>query len=370
MTALQNFKTYNELKDSTISDEYLKQISELETKYETERKERELELQRSELERKQVEIDLVEAENRRQRLLLISAVFGLLVVAVFSILFYRQFRAKQRANVLLEEQNLEIKQQRDQIMAQKQEITDSILYASRIQKAILPPDKVLEKNIKDHFILYMPRDIVSGDYYWMTEVNEKSVVVAADCTGHGVPGAFMSMLGVSFLNEIVNKQNVLQANEILNKLRKNVVDSLHLTGKEGEAQDGMDIAVLVIDHKKKQLEYAGAYNPLYLIRNNELREYKADKMPIGIHFMKNDSFTNNILDYQDKDCLYIFSDGYMDQFGGDKGIKFMAKKFKELILSIHTKKFDEQAEILLSTFNQWRGNIAQIDDVLIVGLKL
>lgn len=376
-TALENFKYYNVLKDSTISEEYLQQISELETKYETDRKEKELEIQRSQLAEKEAEalardaeIMRVEAENKRQRILLISVIFGLFVVVAFSILFYREYKEKQRANVLLEEQNLEIKHQRDQIMQQKQEMTDSIHYASRIQTAILPPDKILEKNLREHFILYMPRDIVSGDYYWMTEVDGKTVVVAADCTGHGVPGAFLSMLGVSFLNEIVIKNEITHANEILNELRRSVVASLHQTGEEGEAQDGMDISVIVINHAIHKLEYAGAYNPLYLIRDNSLIEYKADKMPIGIHFMKKDPFTNNIIDYQKDDSLYIFSDGYMDQFGGEKGKKFMAKKFKDLILDIHRMDFKEQASSLLRNFVKWRGNIEQIDDVLVIGLKL
>lgn len=376
-TALKNFKYYNILKDSTISEKYLEQISELEAKYESDRKEKELELQRSQLAEQEAEalardaeIMRVEAENRRQRVLLISAIFGLFVVIIFSILFYREYKEKQRANVLLEEQNLEIKHQRDQIMLQKQEITDSILYASRIQTAILPPDNILKKSIKEHFILYLPRDIVSGDYYWMTEVNDKTIVVAADCTGHGVPGAFLSMLGVSFLNEIVNKNKITQANEILNELRRSVVSSLHQTGKEGEAQDGMDIAVIVINHKAQKLEYAGAYNPLYLIRKKELIEYKADKMPIGIHFMKKDPFNNNIIDFQEDDRLYIFSDGYMDQFGGEKGKKFMARKFKELIMEIHQMEFTDQAATLLGKFISWRGDIEQIDDVIVIGLRL
>ena len=369
-TALENFKEYTDLKDSSISEEYLKQISELETKYETDRKERELELQRSQLAEKEAEAMALEAENKRQRIFIISVVFGLLVVAVFSILLYRQFRQKKRANILLAEQNLEISQQRDQIMTQKQEITDSITYASRIQKAILPPDVILDKNLKDHFIFYKPRDIVSGDYYWMTEVENKIVVVAADCTGHGVPGAFMSMLGVSFLNEIVNKNRVTSAALILNDLRRNVVDSLHQTGEEGEAQDGMDIALVVIDPENKKVEFAGAYNPLYLFRKNELIEYKADKMPIGIHFVRDYEFQNNVIDYQDDDRLYIFSDGYMDQFGGESGKKYMTRKFKEILIDIHQKPFREQAEILDITFEEWRGPIEQIDDVLVIGLQL
>lgn len=376
-TALDNFKNYSNLKDSTISEGYLNQISELETKYETDRKDKELIIQKSELDKKKAEaaqnkaeLEKKDLENRRQRLLIYSFILGLLIVFVFSIILYRQFREKKRANILLEEQNIEIKHQRDQIFIQKQEITDSIHYAKRIQTAILPPDRILEKNLADHFILYRPRDIVSGDYYWMTEIENKTIVLAADCTGHGVPGAFMSMLGVSFLNEIVNKQGISKPSSILNELRRAIVDSLHQTGKEGEAQDGMDIALVCIDHSTMKAEYAGAYNSLYLIRDGQLTEYDADRMPIGIHVKGTTEFTNNEIDIQKGDGLYIFSDGYIDQFGGDKFKKFMAKRFKELLTEINPQPFPKQAQILNTALEKWKGSIEQIDDILVIGLKI
>lgn len=375
--ALNYFMRYNELKDSSLNEDYIKQISELETKYETDRKERELELQKTELARNKAESErnLAElakrnAEVKRQRVLIYSFVFGLIMILVFSSLLYKQFREKQRANILLEAQNTEIKELFSRIFQQNKEITDSIHYARRIQTAILPPVKILEEKLEDHFILYLPRDIVSGDYYWFTERNGRTIVTAADCTGHGVPGAFMSMLGVSFLNEIVNKKNITKPSDILDNLRTNIVESLHQTGKEGEAQDGMDMAIVSIDHKNMLLEYAGAYNPLYLVRNNELTEIKADKMPIGIHSVRTDSFTNNEIQVHKGDSLYIFSDGYIDQFGGEKGKKFMAGQFKKVLEDIHLKDFSEQAEILSQTLKQWKGNIDQIDDILVIGLKI
>jgi tetratricopeptide (TPR) repeat protein len=376
-TALDNFKNYNALKDSTISEGYLNQISELEAKYETDRKDKELIIQKSELDKKKAEaaqnkaeLEKKDIENRRQRLLIYSFILGLAIVFVFSIILYKQFREKKRANILLEEQNIEIKHQRDQIFMQKQEITDSIHYAKRIQTAILSPDRILEKNLAEHFILYRPRDIVSGDYYWMTETGTKTIVLAADCTGHGVPGAFMSMLGVSFLNEIVNKQGITKPSTILNELRRAIVDSLHQTGKEGEAQDGMDIALVCIDHKTMKAEYAGAYNPLYLIRNNKLIEFSADRMPIGIHIKGSTDFTNNELELKKDDALYIFSDGFVDQFGGDKFKKFMAKRFKDLLVQINNETFQKQAKMLNSALEKWKGNIEQIDDILVIGLKI
>lgn len=360
--ALDNYQKYNELKDSSIREENVKQISELETKYETERVERENTLLNT-------QNMLQVTELKRQRVMIYSLVGIFLIILASSILLFRAYKAIKHANFMLEEQNIEIKHQRDQIFQQKQEITDSIHYASRIQNALLPPEKLLGK-LSDHFILYKPRDIVSGDYYWMTQKDGKTVILAADCTGHGVPGAFMSMLGISFMNEIVNKSDMTQPNEILNKLRDNVVNSLHQTGEEGEAQDGMDLALCVINNDKSKLQYSGAYNPLFLIRDEKLIEYKPDKMPIGIYKEKQDSFTNHEIDIREGDALYLFSDGYVDQFGGPGAKKFMAKRFKELLLSIYKKPMTEQKNILDTTLEEWKGGIDQIDDILVMGIRI
>jgi ligand-binding sensor domain-containing protein/serine phosphatase RsbU (regulator of sigma subunit) len=260
--------------------------------------------------------------------------------------------------------------QRDQIAQQKKEITDSIMYASRIQTAILPPEPWIEKLLPDHFILYKPRDIVSGDFYWMTQQDEKVFFAAADCTGHGVPGAFMSMLGIAFLNEILNKREAASANQVLNALKAHVIKSLHQTGKENESKDGMDISLCVIDLANKRVEFSGAYNSLILIRKGEMLEYKADRMPIGIYFKDQDSFTNHQIDYQEGDTLYMHSDGYPDQFGGENGRKFMMKQFKQLLLEIQGKTMAEQRNILDRTMLKWRGETDQIDDILVVGIKL
>lgn len=360
--ALENYANYVVLKDSSIREENMKQISELETKYETERVEKENDLLNT-------QNKLQEADIKRQRVIMMSLILLALVIFGFGSFAYRQYRAKKKANILLEEQNIEIKQQRDQIFQQKQEITDSIHYASRIQKAVLPPESTLEQ-LSDHFILYKPRDIVSGDYYWMTRKDDKTIILAADCTGHGVPGAFMSMLGISFMNEIVNKNDETQANEILNQLRENVVHSLHQKGKEGEQQDGMDLALCVIDNDLKKMQFAGAYNPLYLIRNGELTEYKPDKMPIGIYKEQAKNFSNNIIDIRKGDCLYLFSDGYVDQFGGPKTKKFMAKNFKDLLVSIAPEPMNKQKDILDKTIEEWKAHVEQVDDILVLGLRI
>ena len=276
---------------------------------------------------------------------------------------------KERTEEVVKQKD-EIEAQRDEIADKNRSITDSIEYAKRIQTAILPSNEYAEEILPEHFILFRPRDIVSGDFYWMTKKNNRLVLIAADCTGHGVPGAFMSMLGVSFLNEIVNRHEVTTANEILNNLRTDIKRTLGQEGKEGEAKDGMDIALCIVDFDNMKMQYAGAYNPLYLFRNNELIEYKADRMPIGIYVKEKESFTNNDIDLQKGDVFYIASDGYQDQFGGEDGMKFKTKNYKQLLLDIHQKPMAEQREILNTTIDKWRGKWEQVDDIIVMGIRV
>ncbi|MCB2195048.1 MAG: SpoIIE family protein phosphatase [Bacteroidetes bacterium] len=278
-------------------------------------------------------------------------------------------KVKERT-IEIEEKAEEIKSQRDEILDQKEEITASITYAKRIQNAILPMKDHFSKVFTDHFILYKPRDIVSGDFYWIAEDNHKVYFTAADCTGHGVPGAFMSMLGISSLNEIMShKAEKITANKFLNHLREKIKFSLHQTGKEGENKDGMDMAMCILHKDKNLLEYAGAYNPLYLIRNGELIEYKADRMPVGIYHVEKGTFTNNEIKIQKNDIIYIFSDGYADQFGGPAQTKFKSGNVKKLLLEICSKPMEEQKQILEERFNKWKGKTEQVDDIIFIGIR-
>ena len=354
--ALDFFKRSTQIKDQIFSEQSQKAITEMQTKYETEKKEQEIKLLSNEK-------ALLHSENQRQKLVIIITIGGLLVILGFAVLLINMVRQKQKANRILEEKN-------ELISHQKQEITDSIRYASRIQNAVLPSSNLLNDALKDYFVLFLPRDIVSGDFYWFTKQNNKMVIVSADCTGHGVPGAFMSMLGVSFLYEIVNKEGILQPAEILNTLRELVKVTLSQTGKANEQKDGMDISLGVLDLKNMQLEWAGAYNPLYLLRNGELIEYKADKMPVAIHVNDRNPFTNNVIDLQKGDTFYMFSDGYSDQFGGSEGRKFMSKQFKQLLLDIQLKPMEEQKEILYQEHLRWRGEFEQIDDIVVFGVRV
>jgi serine phosphatase RsbU (regulator of sigma subunit) len=269
-----------------------------------------------------------------------------------------------------------VTKQKDKILEHKQSITDSIQYASRIQTAILPPDEVIKYLLPKHFILYKPRDIVSGDFYWLTHRQGEIIIVVADCTGHGVPGAFMSMLGSAFLKDVVNSSNILQANQILNDLREKIILSLRQTGQTGEAKDGMDISLCIINTERMRLQYAGAYQPLFLIRKGTLKEIKADKMPIGISSKAGKSFTNNEIKIFKNDSLYLFSDGYVDQFGGENGKKFLSIRFKQLLIDIQDNIMFDQKELLDQNINEWMGltglykKYDQIDDITVLGIKI
>ena len=550
--AFNYLNKYFTIKDSIYSENVIKKINNQEFRIEVEKKEKEIELLIKDK-------ALNESEIKKQKIVKYSFIIGFVLILIIVFIIYNRYKLKKKANEQLAGRNVEITKQkeeismqRDQISLQKKEITDSIIYTKRIQQAILHPQEYLNKDILEHFILFKPRDILSGDFYWITahppvpsqregeknnpppgppkkgegkrdgkvlpfgeDLGGASIIIAAvDCTGHGVPGAFMSMLGISFLNEIVSKHtpahahsnappqhtpantqsnpppliegiegnneksplkkggalagglqgDVLQANEILNQLRKQVMNSLHQTGKYGETNDGMDIALCILNMETNELQYAGANNPLYIIRNNEkspssmqsavsnekevgswqlavgnkeevssqqsrkdgisaplqsaignrqgnvetrhasslhslslsanhthnlsgfgepdsvsnekhiLYEVKADRMPIGIQIEKNienlPSFSNNEIKLTKGDTLYIFSDGYTDQFGGKNGKKFKSRQFKELLISIQHKTMPEQKEILDKTIKEWKGNLEQVDDILVIGIRV
>jgi serine phosphatase RsbU (regulator of sigma subunit) len=295
-------------------------------------------------------------------------------------------------NSLLESQAVKIIAQRDEIIKREIElevkntnITDSINYAKSIQTALLPRHELLDEILPDHFILLKPRDIVSGDFYWFTYIENLCVIAAVDCTGHGVPGAFMSMLGSAFLNEIVNKEYITHPGVILRRLRKEVIRSLHQKGETGESKDGMDIALCVIDKENMKLQFAGANNSLYIVRSkdapapgdykkleddeNVLYEIKADRWSVSVSFTMN-NFSNHEIDYLKGDIIYLFSDGYADQFGGPNGKKFSYNNFRKLLLENSSASLEVQMQRLESNLKEWQGNLSQVDDIMVLGIKL
>ena len=256
--------------------------------------------------------------------------------------------------------------QKEELARKNEDITDSIRYAKRIQFAILPENSPYP----DTFILFKPKDIVSGDFYWFTRVGDKEFFSAVDCTGHGVPGAFMSIIGHNSLTKIVREYGILEPGKILGQLNKEVLETLHQRSDARDIYDGMDLALACYDRKGKFLEYSGAFNPLYLIRNGELIETKADKQSIGRSAFKTDAeFRNHRIEIKQGDTVYLFTDGYVDQFGGDHRKKFKYKNLKETILKIQEETMSEQRVIMDQTIERWRGDQDQLDDILVIGRR-
>lgn len=287
----------------------------------------------------------------------------------------------------IETQRDDLARQRDLVEGQKQEITDSITYARRIQTAVLPSTEELEELLPEHFVLFKPRDIVSGDFYWIKQIKNFTILVAADCTGHGVPGAFMSMLGVSMLNEIVGRSRLDSAGEFLDRLRQKVKTTLSQEGKEMEQKDGMDMGLAILDKESNEMQYAGAFNPIYIVRKASsskdkelesfksleedgrvLYEVKGDRQPISI-YLQESNFKTNYIKLKKDDTLYMFSDGYADQIGGPNEKKFMIKTFKKLLLGIQNQSMLEQKKILDSTLEEWKQEVKQVDDILVFGIR-
>lgn len=264
--------------------------------------------------------------------------------------------------------NVELKKAYEEIEEKNKNIVDSINYAKRIQQAILPSDSEVKKMLFESFVLYMPKDVVSGDFYWVEKKNNKVLFAAIDCTGHGVPGAFMSMIGNTLLNEIVNDRGITKPSEILEQLREGIIKALKQTGESGENQDGMDIAICALEGKK--LEYAGANNPLWIISNAGLTEIKADKQPIGIYYGTPKPFTNHVVDLNIGDSVYIFTDGYADQIGGELQKKFKYKQLQELIEKNCTSDMQLQQKIYYQVINDWKGQLEQVDDILLMGIRI
>jgi len=317
----------------------------------------------------------------KQKLITYFVFVALILVTGLGYFVYVNYRNKKKANDILQEKNRLItlqkeeiqeqkevaEMQRDQISYQKKHITDSIHYALRIQRAILPSLELFTDEI-EHFVLYKPRDIVSGDFYWVNKKDNLWIVIAADCTGHGVPGAFMSMLGVSFLNEIVNNKNIHKPDQILNTLRDNIVSALKQEGAENGVKDGMDITVCAMDYSTGVLEWAGANNPLFIVQDGVLNHVKADKMPVAIHEVM-EPFTLHTFKLNKGDTFYTFSDGFVDQFGGSNQKKFLSKNFKDVIMTLQDKTMFEQGVKLDEVFEEWKKDVEQVDDVTVIGLR-
>lgn len=356
--AHEHFKIYVKNRDSLVNEEKSSQMTRAQMNFNFE-KERALELAKT------------NEERARQQLMLNVAIGGGILLLLVAIISIRAYRTKKRSGEIIAQQKLEVENQKVLVEAKQKEIIDSINYAQRIQTAILPAAGEILNIFSESFVLFNPKDIVSGDFYWMAKTKDHNFICAADCTGHGVPGGFMSMLGHSMLNEVVLEKQITNTGEILDMLRAKIISSLKQKGESGENKDGMDLALCRFSNDFKKLTFSCANNPLWICRKNEMIEFKADKQPVGISPLTVPlQFRQQEFDLQPGDCVYLFTDGYADQFGGPKGKKFKYKALKELLVSNSKLPMKEQKNLLQKALNDWKGNLAQIDDVLVIGIKI
>ncbi len=300
----------------------------------------------------------------------------ILLIVLFLLLpyLYLRYRTRslRRTNQILKEKEKiarEVEKQRDRLSVMHKNLTDSIRYARKIQQALLPSDYYFHSQLPEAFLLYMPRDIVSGDFYWVNNLDDKIFFAVADCTGHGVPGAFMSMIGFEILDKIINDQGIVHPGEILNILNYGISNTFSRGEEDLLLKDGMDISFCTLDRRNKVLEFAGAFHVLYMIRDNKMIEYRGDRVSVGLGVEeRGEQFTNYVIPLQEGDKIYLFTDGYPDQFGGPKGKKYMYRRFRHLLLSVHELPMQRQKEILYESFRYWQADYDQVDDVLVMGI--
>lgn len=354
--SLMYYRIYSETKDSIFNQESSNKINELSAKYEADKR--------------QNEIELLTKDNELNRTISMSLFVGIgLVVVVLFLVLYR-YQEKRKANILLEDKNIAINVQKELVIEKNKEITDSINYARKIQDAMLPSKKILDEYFRDNFIFYQPKDIISGDFYWALRKDDKLYVAAADCTGHGVPGALMSMIGVTFLRQIINELNVSDTSEILNRLHSLVLNTLNEDISTRNSKDGMDVALLKIDLVNKKAQFSGAVRPLYVSSKKGFEIIKGDRYSIGGIKSMEETFTSVEIDLTGGKSFYMFSDGYADQFGQQTGKKFMVKNLQNLLAEVSTLPMDEQLNRISKVFADWKGSLEQTDDVLLVGIKV
>ncbi len=346
------------LNDTISSEMYDTRMATLNSFNQLDKKEKELALSNKENEK-------VSIENKRQATLLIAGTLVGILVVVLLILSLRAYKVKQKDNILLNVQKEEIEHQKNTVEEKQKEIVDSINYALQIQKTLLANHELVNQSIPDSFVVFKPKDIVSGDFYWATKKDSRFYLAVCDSTGHGVPGAFMSLLNISFLNEAVNEKNILDPNKIFDHVRKRLIESISQNGRK----DGMDGILICLDESTGAITYSSANNPPIILSDEKLTELPYDKMPVG-KGEKADPFSLFNIKTKKGDTLYLFTDGYADQFGGPKGKKFKYKQLDEVILLNGSKNLPEQKEILISAFENWKGNLEQVDDVCIIGIRV
>ena len=303
-------------------------------------------------------------EKQNLRIILFFLLLGSVSIVVFLYIISKRLKTIREQKVIIEEQHELLNQSH-------KDVTDSINYAKRIQDALMTSSVYMKDILKDSFIIFKPKDVVSGDFYWVHKTMDNTVFfVVADCTGHGVPGAFMSMIGNSLLNEVIIEDKVTEPALILDKLRDLLIKSLQQQGGDENTKEGMDIALCKLDSKKSEIEYAGAFNPMFHIRDGVLSEFKPNNQPIGVYAGEKTPFTNHKIKVEKGDMIYISSDGYPDQFGGPKGKKFLKKRFCDMILKASTQPISTQEKLIETTLKDWMEGYEQIDDICVMGVRV
>ncbi len=345
-SAEKYFEKFFEGTIMSFQNEQNKTINELNTKYKTEEREKDISILKKNSE-------LQDEEAKRKQIIIYFFVGLSLLLAISVYLAVKSYFTKKKANLV-------ITQQKHLVEEKQKEIIDSINYAKRIQFALLPPAEFLKKNLNEHFVLFKPKDIVSGDFYWATKKEYGFYLAVCDSTGHGVPGAFVSLMNISFLNEAINEKNIHEPNKVLDHVRERLIKNM-------DGQDGMDATL--VRFEKDKITYASAHNKPVHIRNNAFVEMKADKMPVG-KGERTESFNLYTIEHQKGDCIYFYTDGFADQFGGPKGKKFKYKQLEEILLKNHKLPINEQSQALEKAFEVWKGQLEQVDDVCIIGIRL
>ncbi|MDF1673996.1 MAG: tetratricopeptide repeat protein [Vicingaceae bacterium] len=366
--ALEFYENYIAIKEELLNEENKRGL--IRKEYEFEYDKKMLADSIKDAETKKVldaQIATQKAELKHEKTQKIALYSGLIILALFGGFAYNRFRVTNKQKIIIEEQKEAVEIAHEELGEKNKEIMDSISYAKRIQTAILPPNKLVKEYLKDSFILYKPKDIVAGDFYWMETIGKKTLFAAADCTGHGVPGAMVSVICNNGLNRSVREFGLIEPGKILDKTREIVIQEFEKS--EEEVKDGMDIALCCLEGNK--LQYAGAHNPLWIIRKDaeEVEEIKANKQPIG-QFDNPEPYTTHSIELKQGDSIYVFSDGYADQFGGEKGKKLKTANFKRLLLSIQKENIDKQKELINTAFEDWKGNLEQLDDVCVIGVRI
>lgn len=359
--AFTYYINFKKLTDSVVGLENSKQLGDFKTQFEVRKKEDELNIISKTKEIKSDE------EKKRQRLVIYSVIGVLVLVLIFSFLIYNRFRITRNQKQIIEIKSQETAAQKHLVEEKQKEIIESITYAKRLQEAILPPQEFIDKYVPNNFIIYKPKDLVAGDFYWAEIINDMFFIAAADSTGHGVPGAMVSVVCSNALNRAIKEFNLTTTGKILDKTRELVLETFEKS--TSEVKDGMDISLLCIDSRNKNIFWSGANNPLWYVQDNELKEIKADKQPIGkTEYSK--PFTTHQIEYKENTSFYLFTDGFADQFGGPNGKKFKYKQFSDLLLKHTDLVQEEQSVIIDKAFTEWKGDLEQVDDVCVIGIKI